>query len=164
MTTLPGVHFEEESYDASFDRAVGELQWRVEQARTADIVFGVEAHVGSLAPDPTSARRLVQQVAGLTLTLDTVYRTLAKLEGMGLAIQVSIVASRMRFEANTDHHHHFVCRTCGTVLDVYSKKLDRLQRDVEVPGGHKADWIQVELRGTCQKCLARGRRTRRKSR
>jgi len=75
VTTLPGVHFEEESYDASFDRAVGELQWRVEQARTADIVFGVEAHVGSLAPDPTSARRLVQQVAGLTLTLDYTHFT-----------------------------------------------------------------------------------------
>jgi Fur family peroxide stress response transcriptional regulator len=99
-----------------------------------------------------------------TMTLDTVYRTLGKLEAMGLAIQVSLVASRMRFEANTDHHHHFVCQVCGSVLDVYSKKLDRLQRDVEVPGGHQADWIQVELRGTCQKCLARGRRSNRGNR
>jgi len=75
MTTLPGVHFEGESYDASFARAVNELQWRVDQARTADIVFAVEAHVGSLVPDPLSAERLVQQVAGLTLTLDYTHFT-----------------------------------------------------------------------------------------
>ena len=75
MTTLPGVHFAEESYDDSFARAVNELQWRADQARTHDIVFGVEAHVGSLVPDPSSAERLVQQVKGLTLTLDYTHFT-----------------------------------------------------------------------------------------
>jgi sugar phosphate isomerase/epimerase len=75
VTTLPGVHFEEESYDASFTRAVNELQWRVDQARTADILFGVEAHVGSIVPDPTSAERLVQHIASLTLTLDYTHFT-----------------------------------------------------------------------------------------
>lgn len=75
VTTLPGVHFAEEAYDASFDRAVGELAWRVEQARAYDIVFGVEAHVGSLVPDPQSAERLVRHVPGLTLTLDYTHFT-----------------------------------------------------------------------------------------
>ena len=75
VTTLPGVHFEEEPYEDSFARAVDELQWRVDQARTYDIVFGVEAHVGSLVPDPISAERLVRQVAGLTLTLDYTHFT-----------------------------------------------------------------------------------------
>jgi sugar phosphate isomerase/epimerase len=75
VTTLPGVHFELESLDASFNRAVAELQWRVDQASEAGIVLGVEAHVGSLVPDPISAERLVQQVAGLTLTLDYTHFT-----------------------------------------------------------------------------------------
>ncbi len=75
MTTLPGVHFEEESYNDSFARAVSELQWRADLAQTYNIVFGVEAHVGSLVPDPTSAERLVQQVEGLTLTLDYTHFT-----------------------------------------------------------------------------------------
>ena len=75
VTTLPGVHFEEESYEASFARTVEELGWRVDQARTYGIVFGVEAHVGSLVPDPTSAERLVQHVPGLTLTLDYTHFT-----------------------------------------------------------------------------------------
>jgi sugar phosphate isomerase/epimerase len=75
VTALPGVHFAAEPYDVSFARAVTELQWRVDQARAAGILFGVEAHLGSLVPDPASAERLVQQVAGLTLTLDYTHFT-----------------------------------------------------------------------------------------
>ena len=75
VTTLPGVHFQAEPYEASFARAVEELGWRADQARTYDIVFGVEAHVGSLVPDPPAAERLVQNVPGLTLTLDYTHFT-----------------------------------------------------------------------------------------
>ena len=34
VTGLPGAHFEAESYDDSFARAVDELNWRVDQAKT----------------------------------------------------------------------------------------------------------------------------------
>jgi sugar phosphate isomerase/epimerase len=79
ITTLPGVHFEGESYEDSFARTVQELQWRVEQARRHDIVFGVEAHVGSIVPTPAQAERLAQSVDGLTLTLDYTHFTRAGL-------------------------------------------------------------------------------------
>ncbi|HLK55310.1 MAG TPA: TIM barrel protein, partial [Chthonomonadaceae bacterium] len=51
--------------------------WRVEQARNRDLLFGVEAHVGSLVPTPEQAERLVQSVPGLTLTLDYTHFTRA---------------------------------------------------------------------------------------
>src|SRR5579862_1886438 len=60
VTTLPGVHFEEERYEDSFARCVEELNWRVEQAQRQKVVFGVEAHVGSIVPTPQQADRLVQ--------------------------------------------------------------------------------------------------------
>jgi len=75
VTALPGVHFEIESREASLARAVEELTWRVNQARKHEIIFGVEAHVGSIVPDPESAGQLVQQVPGLTLTLDYTHFT-----------------------------------------------------------------------------------------
>lgn len=75
VTTLPGVHFDEEAIDESFARAVGELQWRVEQAQNHDIILGIEAHVGSIVPNPESAERLIKQVPGLTLTLDYTHFT-----------------------------------------------------------------------------------------
>jgi sugar phosphate isomerase/epimerase len=70
VTALPGVVFETESAQDSWERAVEELAWRVDQARTAGIVLGVEPHVGSIVPSPQQAADLVAQVPGLTLTLD----------------------------------------------------------------------------------------------
>ena len=79
ITALPGVHFEEESYTSSLSRAVDELAWRVEEAQKAGIVFGVEAHVGSIIPHPETAAEIVQMVPGLTLTLDYTHFTRAGL-------------------------------------------------------------------------------------
>ena len=75
VTTLPGVEFPGESADAAWNRAVAELAWRVEQAHRHGIIFGVEAHVGSLAPDPPRAVKLAQDVPGLTLTVDYTHFT-----------------------------------------------------------------------------------------
>lgn len=76
VTALPGVHFEDdEDYESSFARSVEELGWRVEQAQKQGLIFGTEAHVGSIVPNPASAERLVQAVAGLTLTLDYTHFT-----------------------------------------------------------------------------------------
>jgi sugar phosphate isomerase/epimerase len=75
VTILPGVHFEEESRERSFGRAVEELSWRVALAEGCGVTLGTEAHVGSLVPDPGSAQELVAHVPGLTLTLDYTHFT-----------------------------------------------------------------------------------------
>lgn len=75
VTVLPGVHFEEEAYEVSFARSVSELSWRVEQAQQREIICGIEAHVGSIVSDPAAAETLIQQVPGLTLTLDYTHFT-----------------------------------------------------------------------------------------
>lgn len=77
VTTLPGVHFDTETLDESLARSVEELRWRVERAAEASIVFGVEAHVGSIVPTPGEALALVERVPGLTLTLDYTHFTRA---------------------------------------------------------------------------------------
>lgn len=70
VTTLPGVYFDDEAREESWKRCAEELAWRVEQARSHGIVFGIEAHIGSIVPEPKAAKRLVESVPGLTLTLD----------------------------------------------------------------------------------------------
>jgi sugar phosphate isomerase/epimerase len=81
VTTLPGVYFEKDETAAdSWQRSQDELAWRVEQAKSHEIIFSVEAHVGSLAPNPVEAERMVRGVPGLTLTLDYTHFT-----RMGLA-------------------------------------------------------------------------------
>ena len=75
VTTLPGVYFEQEPKEDSWKRSQGELAWRVELAKEHGVIFSVEAHVGSLAPDPAEAERMVTGVPGLTLTLDYTHFT-----------------------------------------------------------------------------------------
>ena len=75
VTALPGVRFEGEQPADSWERTRSELAWRVEQAGKWRMVFGVEAHVGSIAPTPNEALRLVRGVPGLTLTLDYTHFT-----------------------------------------------------------------------------------------
>jgi len=83
VTTLPGVRFETrisriEGTD-SWRRSCEELAWRVERAKANRNTFSIEAHVGSIVPEPKSALRLVQAVPGLTLTLDYTHFTRAGL-------------------------------------------------------------------------------------
>ena len=75
VTSLPGVAFEKEKPAESWRRSCEELAWRVERAKEQKITFSVEAHVGSIAPTPKSAERLVRDVSGLTLTLDYTHFT-----------------------------------------------------------------------------------------
>ena len=69
VTALPGVYFKEKR-TASWQRCCEELAWRLEQAAHHQIVFAVEAHIGSIASNPEAALRLLRDVPGLTLTLD----------------------------------------------------------------------------------------------
>ena len=70
LTALPGVHFREESRRDSLARAAAELAWRVERAKEYGITFAIEPHIGSFADTPKRAGKLVEDVPGLTLTLD----------------------------------------------------------------------------------------------
>jgi len=75
LSALPGVYFDEEPRPDSFARACEELAWRWERAQEAGITFSVEAHVGSVAPAPRDALRLLNSTPGLTLTLDYTHFT-----------------------------------------------------------------------------------------
>jgi sugar phosphate isomerase/epimerase len=70
LSLLPGVHFTQESHEDSLKRSADELAWRVEAARKAGVVLGIEPHLGSVCSTPVLAGRLVEMCPGLTLTLD----------------------------------------------------------------------------------------------
>lgn len=75
VTILPGIAFEGEAGETSLARAAEELAWRLERADGTGVTVSVEAHVGSIVPDPGAALRLVEMTPGLTLTLDYTHFT-----------------------------------------------------------------------------------------
>ncbi|MHC4479591.1 MAG: Fur family transcriptional regulator [Planctomycetota bacterium] len=60
------------------------------------------------------------------ISLDTVYRILYLLEDEGLISRVQISSDRLRFDGNTDRHHHFVCTECGFIRDFQCEAFDCL--------------------------------------
>jgi len=75
VTALPGVVFAPEGRASSLARSADELAWRAAESRAAGIVFGTEAHIGSIASSPEEAADLVRRAPGLTLTLDYTHFT-----------------------------------------------------------------------------------------
>ena len=90
-----------------------------------------------------------------TISLDTVYRTLRMFETHGLISHVGSTGGRMRFDARTDHHHHFVCSRCGLIRDVSSDTLDRVAAPPGTEALGRVDSVYVELRGLCAACQSR---------
>jgi len=68
ITCLPGVLYENDN--DSLSRCQEELAWRVETAKSAGLVLGVEPHIGSIIDTPDKALQLIKSVPGLTFTLD----------------------------------------------------------------------------------------------
>ena len=51
-----------------------------------------------------------------TLSLDTIYRTLATFEKHGLISRVETMKSQARFEAEMGEHHHIICKALYTEI------------------------------------------------
>ncbi len=75
VTIGPGVFFKDHPRAQSLKIARDELAWRIEQAAPYRITMGVEPHIGSVVPRPKSALRLIDEVPGLTYTLDYAHFT-----------------------------------------------------------------------------------------
>ena len=77
-------------------------------------------------PDAETVFRCVQARMP-TVSLDTVYRTLWMLNDLGLVTTLGPRRESVRFDANLEHHHHYVCVRCGLARDFESAELDALR-------------------------------------
>jgi len=89
-----------------------------------------------------------------TISFDTVYRTLALYERHGVIVRLQCFTDRVRYDPNTERHHHLVCKRCKKIVDFHWGELDKLQRPKETEGWGEIEKRYLELRGVCQDCLA----------
>ncbi|MDF7801191.1 transcriptional repressor [Pontiellaceae bacterium B1224] len=85
-----------------------------------------------------------------TVSPDTVYRTLASLEEMGLISRVDPIAGGSRYDANCDVHHHFICSRCGSITDLYLDQEIPLPKGLENLGSTES--LHLQVRGVCLNC------------
>ena len=106
------------------------------------------------ATDHPSAEMLYQRLRKKlpTISLDTVYRTLATFEDNRLISRIQTAESQARFEAKTEQHHHAICSSCGRISDFHWDLLESAQLPEELSSWGKIENKQITLRGTCRQC------------
>jgi len=94
-----------------------------------------------------------------TVSLDTVYRTLWLLHDLGLVATLGPRRGSVRFDANLEPHHHYVCVRCGLARDFTSDRLDVLDIPDSVSSFGSIVASHVEVRGVCRDCAAKSAAT-----
>ena len=99
-------------------------------------------------------------LAGSSLPQSSAYRNLAVLEQAGAVHRIVTSADFARYELAedlTEHHHHLICSTCGTVEDftappALERSLHKAVTAVEESTGFAAQHHRLDLLGTCKDC------------
>lgn len=93
-----------------------------------------------------------QTIPGLSRA--TVYRVLETMVQLGAARKVSHAGAVVRYDPNTDRHHHLICDTCGDLVDVEAGEF----ADIPVPktgtAGFQITDFSINFSGLCSTCQA----------
>jgi Fur family peroxide stress response transcriptional regulator len=83
------------------------------------------------------------------VSLATVYRTVETLEQMGFAKRVCYWGNSVRYDANTEEHHHLICTNCGSIRDIYLEEEVSLPDDLD---GFQPMGYSINIYGLCPNC------------
>jgi Fur family ferric uptake transcriptional regulator len=91
---------------------------------------------------------------GENIGLTTVYRTLQSLSAADLVdmVRTDTGESVYRRCEGDDHHHHLVCRTCGSAVEVSGREVEAWAAEVAEEHGFSNVSHTIELFGTCGQC------------
>jgi Fur family transcriptional regulator, ferric uptake regulator len=86
--------------------------------------------------------------------LTTVYRSLESLVAMGLVQAVDLGDGERRYEvvAPGEHHHHLVCRQCGSSTHLDSCLVEDMEEAIKTKYNFEIDSHVFEVFGTCTEC------------
>lgn len=85
------------------------------------------------------------------ISLGTVYRNLSAMAESGEILKLRFDDGLDHFDAHTAPHHHFICRDCGKVLDVFGVENEPRISDLDFEGeitGHYTYFY-----GSCPDCI-----------
>lgn len=81
----------------------------------------------------------------------SIYNVLHSLCAVGLVSEVVVDDEAIRYDANMERHHHFVCTACGGVEDVPWHAVPPFPKR-RLPGGQSVESVSVTFRGRCATC------------
>ncbi len=83
----------------------------------------------------------------------TIFRIVQRLEQEGKVIRIDWRERGSRYEwAELPHHHHLVCKSCGSITDLDDTILGFKTTKVSEGTGFMITDHSIELQGICQSC------------
>jgi Fur family ferric uptake transcriptional regulator len=94
------------------------------------------------------------KAGGARIGLTTIYRNLQALSDQGAVdvLRNSEGESIYRLCATDAHHHHLVCRNCGTSVEISSDEVERWADRTARAHGFTSVTHTAELYGVCASC------------
>ena len=89
--------------------------------------------------------------------LATVYRVLTQFEQAGILLRSNFESGKAVYELNEGQHHdHFVCTSCGKVVEFYDPEIEKRQQMIADKMGWQIQDHSMSLYGQCLDCSHRG--------
>ncbi|MCS7039387.1 MAG: Fur family transcriptional regulator [Anaerolineae bacterium] len=102
-------------------------------------------------PTPAAVyARVREQVP--TISLATVYNTLALLRQLGLITEMGADASGVRYETDTHPHANLICLQCGRVVDAPLPDLAHVQAVLAAQNAFELRSLRLDAYGLCPDC------------
>jgi Fur family ferric uptake transcriptional regulator len=118
-----------------------------------DVLLDVIEHAGAHL-DADGLYRLARE-RDRRISLSTVYRTLSLLKRHDLVDELHLSEEHHHYEAKgASRHFHLVCTNCGGVEEFSGGVVERLRDEVKRQCGFDVAGIQLDVTGTCARCLA----------
>jgi len=108
------------------------------------------------APGFVSAQSLHAALRGTgsEVGLATVYRALADLADEGSADALQQDGESLYRACTPSHHHHLICRNCGTTVEIAADPVERWAHQVAAEYGFTSPQHVVDIFGLCAQCSA----------
>lgn len=87
-----------------------------------------------------------------SISLGTVYRNLAVLEKLGMIRTVSVGDGVVHYDHDTSPHSHFLCRSCGKIIDLPVPEPADVRRMIPVGFPGRIDGCSICYYGLCSDC------------
>jgi Fur family ferric uptake transcriptional regulator len=87
-----------------------------------------------------------------TISLATIYRTLASLEQVGLLLKHHFNEGAVYELHQKEHHDHLVCTACGEVEEFVDPVIESKQLKIAQEKGYQLTDHRLTLYGICRNC------------
>ncbi len=83
------------------------------------------------------------------ISLGTVYRNINSLVENNKIVRIKTNEGLDRFDNIHVKHHHFICKKCHKIIDVF----DKINIDLNLLNGHKVIDYEIKFNGICRDCI-----------